>query len=159
MIIIDRTVAAFSAVASNPIMHQRHRAMTEPFRSRKKLKPSTSAPGTGLQIVSWFIGEPPVCAGSCGRGSIFPARKFATVRECPDCGVGFVLERLYGFAPVEVGTINVQRGFKIVHVIAKGDPLSNRPGSSTPGIGGGGGSMKAGMCVAFGFVMCRPSRC
>jgi hypothetical protein len=29
--------------------------MTEPFCSRKKLKLSTSAPGTGLQIVSWFI--------------------------------------------------------------------------------------------------------
>jgi hypothetical protein len=44
-------------------MHQQHRATIMPFWSRKKLKPSTSAPGTGLQIVSSFIGEPPVCAG------------------------------------------------------------------------------------------------
>jgi hypothetical protein len=63
MIIIGRIVAALLAVTSNPIKHQQHRAMTEPFRSRKKLKPLTSAPGTGLQIVSSFIGEPPVCAG------------------------------------------------------------------------------------------------
>jgi hypothetical protein len=32
--------------------HQQHRAMMVPFWSRKKLKLSTSAPGTGLQIVS-----------------------------------------------------------------------------------------------------------
>ena len=49
MIIIDRIVAAFSAVTSNPIMHQQHRAMMVPSWSRKKLKPLTSAPGTGLQ--------------------------------------------------------------------------------------------------------------
>ena len=55
MIIIDLTVAAFSAVTSNPIKHQQHPAVTEPFWSRKKLKPSISAPGTGSQIVSWFI--------------------------------------------------------------------------------------------------------
>jgi hypothetical protein len=52
MIIIDRIVAAFSAVTSNPIMHQQHRAMMVPSWSRKKLKPLTSAPGTGLQTVS-----------------------------------------------------------------------------------------------------------
>lgn len=57
MIDIDRTVEAFSAVASNPIKHQQHRAITEPFWPRKKLKPSTAAPGKGLQIISSFIGE------------------------------------------------------------------------------------------------------
>ena len=51
MIIIDRIVAAFSAVTSNPIMHQQQRAMMVPSWSRKKLKPLTSAPGTGLQTV------------------------------------------------------------------------------------------------------------
>ena len=52
MIIIGRIVATFLAVTSNPIMHQQHRATIMPFWSQKKLKPSTSAPGTGSQVVS-----------------------------------------------------------------------------------------------------------
>jgi hypothetical protein len=38
------------------------------------------------------------------------------------------LNRLHGFAPVEAGMIDVQRSFKIVHVISKGDPLPQQAG-------------------------------
>ena len=57
MIDIDQTVGRFRLWRQIRSSTQQHRAITEPFWPRKKLKPPTAAPGTGLQIVSSFIGE------------------------------------------------------------------------------------------------------
>ena len=67
MIIIGRIVAAFSAVTSNPIMHQQHRAMIVPFWSRKKLKPSTSA--SGDRLADRFVVHRRTSGADCSRGT------------------------------------------------------------------------------------------
>ena len=64
MIIIDLTVAAFSAVTSNPIKHKQHRAMTEPFCAEEVEAVDL---GTRYRIADRFVVHriPTVCVVAC----------------------------------------------------------------------------------------------
>src|SRR4029077_13604625 len=67
-------------------------------------------------------------AGSCGRGSIFPAWKFVGVREHPDGPVGFVLLILHGVGPVLIRIGDVEPCVQLIYLGAEADPLLQQAG-------------------------------